>query len=271
MNMRADNISIFKDTERLYTTDADLKEAVAKSIAAQQICTEKEYKPKEYMVLSYIDTQVEVSKRRSLEAASRYAREGRKVCVLNFANAFTPGGGVRHGASAQEEAICRCSTLLPCLEDDKNMMEFYNNHRNNLNEFANDDCIYTPGVVVFKTDDSEPELMDKEDWYSVDIITCAAPDITGYYTHDVDIEEIFAKRIKRIFDIAVDNGAEVLILGAFGCGAFGNNPKLVSKVFYDVQREYLGRLHNIEYAVYCSPRMVPVNYNFFKKTLDENE
>ena len=70
-----------------------------------------------------------VSGKLSLEAAVSYAKQGKKVCVLNFASATNPGGGVVSGSSAQEECICRCTTLYPCLDTDQMWNVFYKPHR----------------------------------------------------------------------------------------------------------------------------------------------
>lgn len=74
------------------------------------------------------------------------------MCVLNFASATNPGGGVVKGSSAQEEAICRCSTLYPNLKAERAWEKFYAPHRRARDPLHNDDCIYTPGVMVFKAD-----------------------------------------------------------------------------------------------------------------------
>ena len=70
-----------------------------------------------------------VSDKCSLEAAEVYAKQGKKVCVLNFASATNPGGGVVTGSSAQEECLCRCTTLYSCLNNDAPRAAFYAPHR----------------------------------------------------------------------------------------------------------------------------------------------
>lgn len=101
----------------------------------------------------------------------------------------------------------------------------------------NDDIIYTPNIVVFKTDTDRPELMERDDWYIVDVITCAAPNLrekpsnrynSGDGTRAVtpsnrELQVIHEKRLRRMLDSAVMNHADTVILGAFGCGAFVTN------------------------------------------------
>ena len=105
------------------------------------------------------------------------AYAGKKVCVLNFASATNSGGGVIKGSSAQEEAICRCSTLYPNLKEQRMWNQFYAPHRRAHDPLHNDDCIYTPGVMVFKSDTDYPQLLPEEKWYSVNVLTCAAPNL----------------------------------------------------------------------------------------------
>ena len=75
-------------------------------------------------------------------------------------------------------------------------------------------------------------------------------------------------RIRRIFEIAATNGNEVLILGAFGCGAFRNPPQIVAEVFNAVMQDYLCYFDTIEYAVYHTEREVE-NYEAFRKIIDK--
>jgi uncharacterized protein (TIGR02452 family) len=68
---------------------------------------------------------------------------------------------------------------------------------------------------------------------------------------DSDLYQLHVKRIERIFQIAAANGAEVLVLGAFGCGAFCNPPMVVAKAFKAVQEKYAAYFEIVEYAVFC--------------------
>ena len=81
------------------------------------------------------------------------------------------------GSSAQEECLCRCSTLYFCLNTKEMWAGFYSLHRYAQDPIHNDDCIYTPEVIVFKSDTASPSPLPEKDWYSVNVITCAAPNL----------------------------------------------------------------------------------------------
>ncbi|MGN0437001.1 MAG: TIGR02452 family protein, partial [Lachnospiraceae bacterium] len=181
------------------------------------------------------------------------------------------------------EAICRCSTLFPCISDEVVVNQFHNAHkealkRKKLSSLYNDDCIYTPDVVVFKSDTQSPTLMSEKDWYKVDVISCAAPNLRNLPTNERDprsgmksfkiknqiLLDIHKKRFPQILAIAKDKGAEVLILGAFGCGAFQNPPAVVSNALYHVIIEHQYDFKEIELAIYCSEYETK-NYDAFQK------
>lgn len=110
---RGDNVKIFQDTERLCKGNDRLKTAIKHSIGVQQLILESDEIIKFNKKIYDTPAQVSVSKKRSLEAASAY--KDLNVCVHNFASASNPGGGVTRGANAQEECLCRCSSLFFCL------------------------------------------------------------------------------------------------------------------------------------------------------------
>ncbi len=221
---------------------------------------------------------VKVSAKRSFEAASFY--RGQKTAVHNFASASNPGGGVERGANAQEECLCRCSGLYFCLNASAMWEGFYTPHRKAMNPLHNDDIIYTPEITVFKTDTAKPKLMPESDWYNVDVITCAAPNLRANpgnlynlgdgkraaVLSDAKLLQIHEKRLRRILDVAAFNENEVIILGAFGCGAFLNNPEIVAQAAKNVLTDYLHAFKVIEYAIYCSPRD-DKNFKIFKQVL----
>lgn len=187
----------------------------------------------------------------SFNAAKQYLKYG-KTAVLNFANPHNPGGGVHNGATAQEECLCRSSNLYPCISNKNTYNEYYLYNRNISNSFFSDRLIYTKDVTVFKDDCAVPRLMPNADWFKVDVITCAAPYIAKRkYTNPTALKELFKSRIKNIFEAAIDNGVEVIILGAFGCGAFKNPPEIVAKAFHEVidENDYACFFKKIVFAI----------------------
>lgn len=160
------------DTQRLCSSNERLISAIKNSSAGQQCFSDKgrHWYGAGYRIYQQ-PAKVIVSPKRTLEAAASYAYAGKKVCVLNFASATNPGGGVIKGSSAQEEAICRCSTLYPNLKEQRMWNQFYSPHRRARDPLHNDDCIYTPSVMVFKSDTDYPQLLPEEKWYSVNVLT----------------------------------------------------------------------------------------------------
>lgn len=202
----------------------------------------------------------------SFNAAKQYLQYG-KTAVLNFANPHNPGGGVNNGATAQEECLCRSSNLYPCISDKNVYNEYYLYNKNIPNNFFSDRLIYTKDVTVFKDDSNVPHLMPETDWFKVDVITCAAPYIAKRkYTNRTALKELFKGRIKNIFEAAIDNGVEVIILGAFGCGAFKNPPEVVAKAFHEVIKEndYASFFKKIVFAIKSN---YSNNYNY--ETFDQ--
>ena len=272
MDRRAYLISVFDDTLERINGDFELHKAQQQSIAAQKLILEKE--SLDVPAPRFAEkAQVIVTKNRSFEAAAQYMEQ--HVCVLNFASATNPGGGVTHGSSAQEECLCRCSTLYNCLNTRAMWDGFYTPHRRSGNPLHNDDIIFTPNVQVLKDDDYRP-LVDP---FAVDVITCAAPNLreqpaNPYNPGDGDVKRIskdelyqlHKQRAHRILTVAAQNETDVLILGAFGCGAFCNDPMVVAQAYKNVLPEFVHHFKTIEFAVYCPPHD-DSNYHAFKEII----
>lgn len=240
MNYRWINFEVMTHTKDYYETNSELVDAVRHSIASQYMVADEENI--DQPLPERVTTEYKVSGKRSFEAAKAYA--GRKVAVLNYANNHSIGGSP-YSAGAQEESLCRCSTLLPCLQAME--VPFYQRHRdmysaNEMNHMGNDDLIYTPDVVVFKSDERTvpvyPQLLPHEEWYKVNVITSAAPELWGGRAIPANYEERIRSRIKKILDVAAKEGNEVLILGAWGCGAFRNPIETVARIFVEQLKNY---------------------------------
>lgn len=273
-------IEVFKDTKMLYTTNSALAGSIANSIAST-VFYAPGIIPEKGRPRFSTDMHVSVTRNRSLDAALRHCNKAShsRVAVLNFASATNPGGGVVKGSKAQEEALCRCSTLFPVLNTQELQEKFYRFHQERQDTRYTDACIYTPGITVFKTDTNIPERLMPELWRQVDIISCAAPNLrkvpynkmnpgTGpaIPVSDKELLEIHKTRGRKIFRIAVANGIDTLILGAFGCGAFKNPPAIVARAYREILEEFDGYISKVEFAVYCPPGD-DTNYRAFTKVM----
>jgi uncharacterized protein (TIGR02452 family) len=172
------------------------------------------------------DTRVEVTGESSLEAARRLADA--PVAVLNFASARNPGGGYLNGAQAQEEALCRASALYTCLLEAR---EFYEHHRAHRDPFYTDRVIHSPAVPVFR--DDRGRLLDEP--YTAGFLTSAAPN-AGVVLRTAperapELPRALAVRAERVLETAAAHGYRRLVLGAWGCGVFRNDPAQVAGAF----------------------------------------
>ncbi|MFG2679941.1 TIGR02452 family protein [Streptomyces sp. NPDC048392] len=172
-----------------------------------------------------VRTVFEVTGESSLEAARRL---GGGAAVLNFASARNPGGGYLDGAQAQEEALCRASALYTCL---LRAREFYDHHRAHRDPFYTDRVIHSPAVPVFR--DDRGRLLDEP--YTAGFLTCAAPNagvvLRTAPERAAELPAALAARAERVLETAAAHGYRRLVLGAWGCGVFRNDPAQVAGAF----------------------------------------
>ncbi|MCG7208813.1 TIGR02452 family protein [Streptomyces arenae] len=172
------------------------------------------------------DTVFEVTGESSLEAARRLADA--PVAVLNFASARNPGGGYLNGAQAQEEALCRASALYAC---QLHARAFYDHHRAHRDPFYSDRVIHSPAVPVFR--DDRGALLTEP--YRAGFLTAAAPN-AGVIRRTAperagEVPGALAVRAERVLEVAAAHEYRRLVLGAWGCGVFQNDPVQVAAAF----------------------------------------
>ncbi|SEW50982.1 TIGR02452 family protein [Chitinophaga arvensicola] len=174
--------------------------------------------------------QISVTGETTFAAAHRLiVKEGIKdVCCLNFASAKNPGGGFLGGAQAQEEALARASGLYASLKTKQEMYDFNRQHSNLL---YTDQMIFSPRVPVFR--DDHDHLLDIP--YYVSILTSPAVNAGALRNNDPervkDMPAVMLARIEKLLSVAVIQGQTTLILGAWGCGVFRNDPNDVADWF----------------------------------------
>lgn len=178
--------------------------------------------------------QIEVVPESTFGSAKRLVKKEKisKTCVLNFASATKPGGGFRNGRTAQEESLSRQSALYQSLKTHPEMYK-YNLKHDNDDSFYNDYMIYSPKVPVFRSDLSE-RLFGKNELFLSSVITSAAPnlhDVSKYQQNRKHYKTIFYERCRKILLLAIEKHNDAIVLGAYGCGVFENDPKFVSSVF----------------------------------------
>ncbi|GAA3018996.1 TIGR02452 family protein [Streptomyces fulvorobeus] len=195
-------------------------------------------------------TAFEVTEESSLQAARRLTSEAAaKVAVLTYASARNPGGGYLNGAQAQEEALCRGSALHATL---LRAPEFYAHHRAERSTFYTDRVIHSPGVPVFR--DDRGRLLDTP--YTVGFLTSPAPN-AGVIRDRVPQEAhrlptVLAGRAERVLEVAAVRGYRRLVLGAWGCGVFRNDPTQVAGAFHALLTgggRFAGHFEQIVFAI----------------------
>ncbi|AEV86299.1 hypothetical protein ACWT_5281 [Actinoplanes sp. SE50] len=173
---------------------------------------------------------IEITGESTLVAARR---AGGVPAVLNFASARNPGGGFRNGAQAQEESLARGSALYPCLLA---AGEFYDHHRAERSLLYTDRVIYAPAVPVFR--DDKGRLLSAP--YPVSFLVAAAPNRAAIRLNQPEhlprVRPVLARRAARVLRVAAAHGHRDLVLGAWGCGVFGNDPAEVAAAFAEALR-----------------------------------
>ncbi len=226
-----------------YLTPADVK--VDWSQAVQAACSAKRsIRPNDPLPAGkggpFAETRIQVSNETTLSAAHRLAERGLRPLALNFASGVRPGGGFLNGARAQEETLCRSSALYMTLASDA----MYTEHSQRPRPDSTDWAILSPDVPVFRSDDGT-ELL--QPWL-LSFITCAAP-----YAPEIgqpEAGDLLQRRIQRVLTIAQAYGYAALALGAWGCGAFDNDPQRTARDFRQaLESEFRGAFSDIVFAI----------------------
>lgn len=211
-----------------------LAAALAEAKAGTRIYGPNRVIPDEVVAGGGAGTAVEVTGESSTVAARRLATGGQgtpeapAVAVLNFASARNPGGGYVRGAKAQEEALCRASALYETL---LGAPEYYEVHRAERSTFYTDRVIHSPGVPVFR--DDRGGLLETP--FRVGFLTSPAPNAGTIRRQEpervAEIPGALVRRAELVLEVAALHGYRRLVLGAWGCGVFRNDPAEVAEAF----------------------------------------
>jgi uncharacterized protein (TIGR02452 family) len=231
----------------------DLAGSIAEAVAGTKLFEPDEPVPRRLRTAQTPEYQV--TNETTLSATRRL---GDGVACLVFASAKNPGGGFHHGAQAQEESIARASGLYPCL---LTCPQFYAYHRAQRDLLYSDRVIYSPQVPVFRDDDGV--LLDQPSYPS--LLTSAAPNAGAARRQQpgrtASLASVVRHRAARILDIAAAYGHRTVVLGAWGCGVFGNDPDMVANAF---AAALFGRasFDRIVFAVLDNARNTPTHAAF---------
>lgn len=186
------------------------------------------------------ETRVQVANETTLGASLRLVEMGLRPLALNFANGIRPGGGFLGGAKAQEEVLCRSSALYRTLVNDP----MYDEHRKRPRPDSTNWAIYSPDVPIFRHDDGTE--LDRP--WLLSFITCAAP--VASRIGQPESGDLLQKRIHHMLAIAQAFGYSVLVLGAWGCGAFGNDPRRTAIDFREaLENDFSGAFSDVVFAI----------------------
>lgn len=236
--------SAVEATEKGYYLNAAGKK-VDWSNYVQAACSSKQSIPPDaplpaHKSISFSETRIQITNETTLGAALRLVEAGLRPLALNFANGVQPGGGFLGGARAQEEVLCRSSALYQTLVND----EMYEEHRKRKRPDSTDWVIYSPDVPIFRKDDGT----GIEHPWLLSFITCAAPYAPAI--GKLEAGDLLQKRMHRVLSIARALDHSVLVLGAWGCGAFDNDPRSTAINFRQaLENDFSGAFSDIVFAI----------------------
>jgi uncharacterized protein (TIGR02452 family) len=203
------------------------------------------------------DTEIVVSARSTLAAGRSLAERFAHVACLNFASARHPGGGFIGGSQAQEESLARASGLYATLQTQP---AFYEYHHYNPSALYSDHMILSPHVPVFRDDQDRLILQP----WTTTFLTAAAVNAGVLRRNDPtlvpQIEPTMQRRARMVLAMAAHHGCEALVLGAWGCGVFKNNPTTIARIFADALADpaLVGLFKAVDFAIYDSMEGQPI-------------
>lgn len=210
--------------------------------------------------------EVRVYAATTLAAAAQLATEFDRVGVLNFASARHPGGGFLGGSQAQEESLARSTGLYPCLTQFAEMYAY--NSRPTSTGLYSDYLIYSPGVPVLRHDEGE--------WLAqplrLDILTAPAVNAGTLARNSPELLPqllpTMRQRLRLVLAIAARHEVEALVLGAWGCGVFANDPAQVAQLFAEALADpaIRGRFRRLDFAIF-DPKPPHAVLRAFEKAL----
>ena len=189
---------------------------------------------------------VDVRNQTTLGAVADMKELGFNPAALNFASATSPGGGFLSGARAQEEYLARSSSLWLCLRN--NPMYAY--HQGRKNPFYSDYVIYSPNVLILRSDDGQ--LLERP--YTCSIITSPAVHAKAVHRYMLErveeIPDVMWNRILKVLAVTEHHGHKGIVLGAWGCGAFGNDGKVIAGLFRKaLAHNFSGAFEKVVFAI----------------------
>ncbi len=196
-------------------------------------------------------TKIEITTESTLDCVRRLIKEGEEdVICLNFASAKNPGGGFLGGSQAQEESLARSTGLYNCLIKANG---YYETNRKSGTSFYTDYMIYTPKVPIIKNEDGE----NSEELTTCSIITAPAVNKGAVLKNEPkrtgEIESVMKRRIEKVLKICQKHKQETLVLGAWGCGVFQNNPEDIAGYFKEeIKTKFQKTFKRIVFAIYSN-------------------
>lgn len=230
----------------------NIAEATKKAIANSTLLRPSDFAEIEAEVTEILKsrnfiTEFEVKNEGSVNAILRCYKPSSNTACLNFASAKYPGGGFLEGSPAQEECLARATALYPCINQ---MQEMYAFNKNLKTSLYSDYMIFSEQVPVFR--DNDDNILDKP--VEVSIITSPAVNAGAVRQNEPEnigsIDTVMQSRIIKVLNVALVKQVDTLILGAWGCGVFQNNPETIAKLFAEqLKGRYKNAFAKVIFAV----------------------